>query len=66
MHSFTIVLLAAPTLLVGVLAFLGVLVIGIHRADRNSLSRSPGSRLDSITRRIIGGARNAAHDDRER
>lgn len=57
MTVFAVILLAAPFLMIVTLVLLALLVKGVHRAD---LRKPPGNRLDSITRRVVGGARR--HD----
>jgi hypothetical protein len=66
MNAFAVILLAAPILLIVVLVFLTLIVTGIRRADRRSLRNFSGKRLDSITRRLVGGVRNASRDDEDR
>jgi hypothetical protein len=66
MNAFALILLAAPFLLIVVLVFLALIVAGIRRADRSSLRNSPTGRLDSLTRGLVGGVRNASRDDEDR
>jgi hypothetical protein len=54
MNSFWIILAACPVLLLGAIAFLVMLVVGIRKGDRSTLAPAPRSRLDSITRRVTG------------
>jgi hypothetical protein len=65
-NVFAFILLAAPTLLIVILVFVALIVTGIRRADRRSLRNPSGKRLDAITRRLVGGVRNAPHDDQDR
>jgi hypothetical protein len=66
MNVFAPILLAVPILLIVVLVLLALIVTGIRRADRSSLRNSSRNRLDSITRRLVGGIRNASRDDEGR
>jgi hypothetical protein len=67
MQIFWLILLAAPFLLIVTLAFLALLVAGIRRGDRASLHSSSSSRVDSITRRVLGvRVRNTSSDDEGR
>jgi hypothetical protein len=64
METFWIILLAAPTLLIAVLAFLALIVTSIRRGDRRSLYDGPGGRADRITRRVLRvGVRNSSSDE---
>jgi formate hydrogenlyase subunit 4 len=65
MNAFALILIASPILLIAVLIFLVLIVSGIRRADRASLRNRPGHRLDSITRHLVGGVRNASRDDED-
>lgn len=66
MEIFALILLATPVLLIVMLVFLVLIVTGIRRADRASLRNSSGDRLDSITRRFVGGVRNVSRDEEDR
>jgi hypothetical protein len=67
MQTFWLILLAAPGLLIAVLAFLGLLVTGIRRAGCGSIRHASGGRVDSITRRVLGvGVRNPSSNDKSR
>jgi hypothetical protein len=67
MQTFWLILLAAPFLLIVMLAFLALLVAGIRRGDRASLHNSSRNCVDSITRRVLGvGVRNESNDDEGR
>jgi hypothetical protein len=54
MIAFYIILAASPVLLLGVVAFLMLIVAGVRRGDRGGLASSPSSRIDAITRRVVG------------
>jgi hypothetical protein len=54
MNAFCISLAACAVLLLAVVAFLIFIVIGVRRGDLGDLSSPAGSRIDSITRRVIG------------
>ena len=54
MIAFSIVIAASPALVLGALAFLIFIVIGIRRADRGDLASPPRDRADAITRRVTG------------
>jgi len=62
MNAFWIILAASPVLLLGVVAFFVLIVVGIHKGDRD-LATPPSNRLDALTRRMTGlGVRNNAGD----
>jgi hypothetical protein len=52
--AFDIILAASPALLLGTVAFLILIVIGIRRTDRGDLASPPRSRADAIIRRVTG------------
>jgi hypothetical protein len=54
MNAFCIGLAACPVLLLGAVAFLIFIAIGVRRGDLGDLSAPAGSRIDAITRRVIG------------
>ena len=60
MNAFYIILAACPVLLLGVVAFLVLIAVGVRKGDRRDLASpaaSPAcSRLDAITRRVTGAA----------
>jgi hypothetical protein len=59
MNAFYIILAASPVLLLCAVAFLVVIVVGIRKGDRGDLASPPRSRIDAITRRVVGvGARS--------
>jgi hypothetical protein len=65
--AFYIVLAASPALLLGAVAFLILIVIGIRRTDRGDLASPPRNRVDAITRRVTGlGTRRSAASGGER
>ena len=61
MIAFSIVIAASPALLLGAVAFLILIVIGIRRADRGDLASPPRDRADAITRRVTGLGIRTAH-----
>jgi hypothetical protein len=64
MIAFYIILAASPVLLLGAVAFLALIVAGIRKGDRHDLTSSPSSRIDAITRRVVGlGIRSKGEDD---
>jgi hypothetical protein len=64
MNAFWIILAASPVLLLGVVALFVLIVVGIRKGDRGDLASPPGSRLDAITRRVVGvGVRNDTDDE---
>jgi hypothetical protein len=54
MIAFYIILAASPVLLLGVVAFLVLIVVGVRRGDRGDLASPPSNRIDAITRRVAG------------
>jgi hypothetical protein len=63
MDAFWIILAASPVLLLGVVAFLVLIVVGVRKGDRRDLATPPSNRLDAMTRRVTGlGVRNDAGD----
>ena len=54
MNLFCISLAACPVLLLAAAALLIVIAIGVRKGDRGDLSSPAGSRIDAITRRVIG------------
>ena len=54
MNVFCISLAACPVLLLGAAAFLIFISIGVRKGDLGDLSAPAGSRIDAITRRVIG------------
>jgi len=64
MIAFYIILAASPILLLGAVAFLALIMAGIHKGDRRDLASPPSSRIDAITRRVVGlGVRSKGEDD---
>ena len=51
MNAFYIILAACPVLLLGVVAFLVLIAVGVRKGDRRDLASPACSRLDAITRR---------------
>lgn len=63
MSAFYVILAACPILLLGAVAFLVMVVVGIRKGDRSDLTPVPRNRFDAITRRVVGvGVRS---DDNE-
>jgi hypothetical protein len=63
MNAFYIILAVSPVLLLCAVAFLVVIVVGIRKGDRGGLTSPPRTRIDAITRRVVGvGVRS---DDQE-
>ena len=56
MNAFWTILAACPVLLLGVVAFLILIAIGVRKGDRRDLASPACSRLDAITRRVTGAA----------
>jgi hypothetical protein len=54
MSVFCIILAACLILLLGAVAFLVMVVVGVRKGDRGDLTPAPRNRLDSITRRVLG------------
>jgi hypothetical protein len=64
MIDFYIILAASPVLLLVAIAFLVLIVIGVRRGDRGNLASPPSSRIDAITRRVVGlGVRSKGEDE---
>ena len=66
MEIFAVMMLAAPFLLITVLVLLALLVKGLRRADSASLKESSANRLDTLTRRVVGGIHTATRNDEGR
>ena len=56
MNAFYIILAACPVLLLGVVAFLVLIAVGVRKGDCRDLASPACSRLDAITRRVTGAA----------
>jgi hypothetical protein len=54
MNAFCISLAACPALLLAAVALLIFIAIGVRKGDRGDLSSPAGSRIDAVTRRVIG------------
>ena len=64
MIVFYIILAASPVLLLCTVALLVFIVAGIRKGDRRDLASPPSSRIDSITRRVVGlGVRSKGEDE---
>jgi len=64
MIAFYVILAASPVLLLGAVAFLVLIVAGIRKGDRRDLASPTSSRIDAITRRVVGlGVRSTGEDD---
>jgi hypothetical protein len=58
-----VILAASPALLLGAVAFLVLIVVGIRKGDRRDLASPASSRIDAITRRVVGvGVRRKGED----
>ena len=63
MIAFYIILAASPVLLLGAVAFLVLIVVRIRKGDRRDLASPASSRIDAITRRMVGvGVRRKGED----
>lgn len=56
MNAFYLILAVCPLLLLGAVAFLVMVAVGIRKGDRSALTPSPCNRLDAITRRVVGAS----------
>jgi hypothetical protein len=65
MNAFYIILAAAPVLLLGAVAFLTFIVVGVRKGDRGDLASPPRSRIDAITRRVVGAGARRDNDGSE-
>jgi hypothetical protein len=54
MNAFYIVLAASPVLLLCAVSFLVIIVVGIRKGDRCDLGSPARSRIEAITRRVVG------------
>jgi hypothetical protein len=64
MTAFYVILAASPVLLLGAVAFLVFIVLGIRTGDRSDLKSPPSNRIDTITRRAVGlGVRSNGKDE---
>jgi hypothetical protein len=63
MIVFYVILAASPLLFLVAVAFLALIVAGIRKGDRRDLASPPSSRIDAITRRVVGGVRRQGEDD---
>ncbi len=54
MNAFYIILAASPVLLLGAVAFLVLIVVGIRKGDRGDLASPARNRIDASTRRVVG------------
>lgn len=62
--SAVIIFIAIPVTLSGIAAIaFAVIVAGIRKADRSSLTCEPASRSDAIARRVVGGVRYRQESD---
>jgi hypothetical protein len=66
MNAFWFILAASPVLLLVAVAFLVVIVAGVRKGDHGDLKSPPRTRLDAMTRRVVGvGVRSEARDERD-
>lgn len=64
MNAFYIILAACPVLLLGVVGFFVVIVVGVRKGDRRDLASPASTRLEAITRRVVGvGTRSDKESD---
>ena len=64
MIAFYIILAASPVLLLGVVAFLVLIVIGVRKRDRGDLASPAANRIDALARRMTGlGVRSSGEDE---
>jgi hypothetical protein len=64
MIALYIILAASPILLLGAVAFLVLIVIGVRKGDRGDLNSPASNRLDAIARRVTGlGVRKSEKGD---
>ena len=64
MIVFYIILAASPLFFLVAVAFLALIVAGIRKGDRRDLASPPSSRIDAITRRVVGlGVRSEGEDE---
>jgi hypothetical protein len=54
MNAFWIILAASPVFLLGAVALLVLIAVGIRKGDRADLHSPARNRLDAITRRATG------------
>jgi hypothetical protein len=54
MIAFYIILAASPVLLLGVFAFLALIVTSVRKRDRGDLAAPDRNCIDAITRRMTG------------
>ena len=67
MNAFYVILAACPIVLLGAVAFLAVVAVGIRKGDRSDLTPVPRNRFDAITRRAMGvGIRSDSTDNEQR
>jgi hypothetical protein len=66
MNAFYIILAASPVLLLCAVVFLVVIVAGIREGDRDYLASPPRTRIDAITRRVLGVGTRSDNDEGDR
>jgi hypothetical protein len=58
MNTLYIILAASPVLLLGAVAFVVFIAVGIRKGDHGKrLTGNPGSALESLARRVLTGSR---------
>ena len=57
-------LILAACLLLGVLAFIALIAVGVGTGDRGDLTGPPANRIDAMTRRVVGHYSNARNWNR--
>jgi hypothetical protein len=65
MNAFYVILAACPIVLLGAVAFLVMVVVGIRKGDRGDLTPVPRNRFDAITRRVVGVGVRSDNTDNE-
>jgi len=64
MNGFYIILATCLVLLLGVVVFFVVIVVGVRKGDRRDLASPASTRIDAITRRVVGvGTRSDKESD---
>jgi hypothetical protein len=65
MNAFYVILAACPVILLGAIAFLVMIVIGVRKGDRGErLTGEPGNAVEALARRVLTGSRDFdSHDE---
>jgi hypothetical protein len=65
MTALCLILAACPAILLGAVAFLAVIAVGVRTPDHHDLYTPARNRIDAITRRVVGvGTRNGERRDK--